>query len=156
MNAVKGLIDKYSLTDPVVSDKVGAFTTEDFQVLYEQLVAEGKKSQVDALKVGATIEDLDISDLKTAIGEPENQEVDNQDVRTVFQNLMKGSRNHLRAFCWQLAAMDAEYEAQYLSQEEIQRILDSLREKGAVDADGNPLKKGASKKHGKRGKGRRF
>ncbi len=147
MDAVKGLIEKYSLADPVVNDEVGAFTTNEFQVLYEQLVTEGKKSQVDALKVGATIEDLDIFDLQQAINK-----ADNQDVRMVFQNLMKGSRNHLRVFCRQLAAVGTKYVAQHLTQDEIQQILDSPREKGAVDADGNSLKNGRSKNHVKKRK----
>jgi hypothetical protein len=151
MDAVKGLIEKYSLTDPVANDATGAFTSPEYQELYEKLVAQGQASQVDALQVGATIEDLDIFDLKETI-----EKADNQDVRTVFQNLMKGSRNHMRSFCWLLSAMNAGYTAQYLSESEIQQILSSPREKGPVDADGRPVHSGGSGKHGQRGKGRRF
>ncbi len=152
MDAVKALIEKYSLTDPVVDDRVGVFTSEAYQKLYDKLVADGQNSQVDALKVGATIEDLDIYDLQEAIAKS-----DNQDVRTVFQNLMKGSRNHLRSFCWLLSAMNESYTAQYLSESEIQQILNSPRERGAVDADGRPTQKNnGGGRRGGRGKGPRF
>ncbi len=58
MDAVKALVEKYSLTDPVVDDRVGVFSSEEYQKLYDKLVADGKDSQVGALKVGATIKDL--------------------------------------------------------------------------------------------------
>ncbi len=151
MDAVKALVEKYSLTDPVVDDRLGVFSSEEYQKLYDKLVADGQDSQVDALKVGATIEDLDIYDLQEAIAKS-----DNQDVRTVFQNLMKGSRNHLRAFCWLLSAMSERYTAQYISDSEMQQILNSPRERGAVDADGQPVQNSRGGRRGGRGNGPRF
>lgn len=97
MDAVKTLLDKYGIENPFKTDDVGKFADAEFEKLYNELVAEGKKSVVDAINVGIKIEKLDIEDLKEAISKTKNQ-----DLITVFSNLMKGSQNHLEAFTNQL------------------------------------------------------
>ena len=93
MAAVKNLIVKYGLPDPVVTDTVGVFTNPAFAELYKDLVAAGSVSIVDAYEVGVIIEEMDIEDLAEAL-----LEVQKADVRTVFENLLSGSENHLAAF----------------------------------------------------------
>ncbi|MBN1224192.1 MAG: DUF2202 domain-containing protein [Candidatus Aminicenantes bacterium] len=134
MDAIKMLFDKYSLPLPILDDTVGYFTNAEIQNLYLELVAAGKVSLENALKVGATIEDRDIFDLKEAL-----YRTDNSDIKTVYQNLMKGSRNHLRAFARQLSILSISYEAQYLSQEEVDAIINSPMERGVVDENGEPF-----------------
>jgi rubrerythrin len=95
--------------------------------LYDELVAQGSASLVDALQVGATVEDLDIFDLENLL-----QDADNQDVRIVFLNLIKGSRNHLRSFASQLSKNGSSYEAQYISRDYLSRILESSQETGSI------------------------
>jgi hypothetical protein len=97
MAAVKNLIIKYGLPDPVVKDTVGVFTNPAFAELYKDLVAAGSVSIVDAYEVGVIIEEMDIEDLAEAV-----LEVQKADVRTVFENLLSGSENHLAAFESQL------------------------------------------------------
>jgi hypothetical protein len=134
MEAVKALLDKYNLLDPVIDDTIGVFSDPAIQNLYYDLVQRGRISLIQALFVGALIEDLDIFDLKEFI-----QVADNVDIKTVYQNLMKGSRNHLRAFVSQLAASNEIYEGTYLTQEEIEEIVNSPMERGLYDHEGNPL-----------------
>ncbi len=134
MDAVKALLDKYNLPDPVSDPTAGIFSSQKMQTLYNDLTARGSKSLVDALLVGATIEDLDIYDLKECLSK-----TDNQDISTVFQNLMKGSRNHLRAFSRMLSLFGQDYTAQFLSQDEVDAIVNSPRERGPVNQDGLPL-----------------
>ncbi len=93
MDAILMLLSKYSLTDPVSNNAVGVFNNVTLQNLYNQLVAQGNISVLDAYKVGATIEDLDIFDLKNAL-----LNNDNQDIKLVYDMLTKGSRNHIRSF----------------------------------------------------------
>lgn len=157
MDAVKKLITKYSLQDPVRPDRPGVFLDPQLQQLYDQLVAQGGESFVEALVVGATIEDLDIADLMVRLAE-----VDNADVKTVFQNLLKGSRNHLRSFNDLLEANDLIYTPQYIDAGLFESIVSSPQESGLVDADGNPApdcgqKAGKAKKKGAAGspRGRR-
>ena len=127
MEAVKLLIDKYGLEDPAENKGVGEFSNAELQKLYNDLVAEGSKSIEDALKVGAMIEEIDILDLKKHISE-----TDKEDIKLVYENLMKGSRNHLRAFTSTLSKYGVTYEPQYLSREEYTEIVESPMEKGTI------------------------
>lgn len=125
--AVKYLLDKYELEDPVKDSTVGVFTNPEFTSLYASLVEKGSLSLKDALMVGATIEDLDIYDIKNL-----SEKINNQDISLVYANLEKGSRNHLRSFSKQLEKQGEKYSAQYLSQEEVDKILSSERETSTV------------------------
>ena len=118
MDAVLGLIEKYNLTAPDTLDQVGVFQNEELQNLYDQLVEQGSQSTVDALKVGALIEETDIKDLEEWIAK-----TDNEDIKQVYSNLMKGSENHLRAFVRNLEAQGVSYTAQVLPQEQVDEIL---------------------------------
>ena len=134
MALTRVVLDKYGLEDPVGESGLGVFANADLQVLYEQLTASGLASIEGALLVGAAIEDLDISDLQRALERSNNQDLD-----MLYQNLMKGSRNHMRAFSGALDRRGVEYEPVYLSAEEYREILDTPREKGIVDAEGEAL-----------------
>jgi len=134
MDAVGALISKYGLIDPVEGLAPGQFNSSEMQDLYNALTQKGAESNEAALQVGATIEDLDIKDLNDLL-----ETTDNDDIKTVYQNLVKGSRNHLRAFGSRLAALGISYTAQFLTQEEVDAIINSPRERGRVDKDGNPV-----------------
>lgn len=122
MEAVLGLIEAYGLDDPVADDAAGAFTNPELAALYEELTAQGSRSVVAALTVGATIEDLDILDLEELLAE-----VEHADIVRVFESLKRGSQNHLRAFTSRLEAEGAEYEPVYHSAEEIAALLDETQ-----------------------------
>ena len=62
--------------------------------MYDALIEMGSKSREDALKVGALIEEVDIIDLQHEL----NSIAENEDVKSVYQNLYNASENHLRAF----------------------------------------------------------
>jgi len=124
--AVEDMIEKYRLTDPVVDDTVGVFVNPDLASLYTTLVARGSQNPVEALYVGAAIEELDMIDLQAAIDAS-----DNADIRQLYENLMSGSRNHLRAYVGQIEILGIVYEAQYLTQEEVDEIIDSPVERGS-------------------------
>ncbi|MBP6921095.1 DUF2202 domain-containing protein [Candidatus Gracilibacteria bacterium] len=115
--AVLGLLNKYSIPDPAKSE-AGAFTSPAIQTLYDTLVAQGNTSLRDALIVGATIEDLDISDLNTQM-----KDIDNIDIKTVYARLKSGSENHMRAFIRNLSQNGGTYTPVYISQEEYDAIL---------------------------------
>jgi len=123
-------LDRYGLEDPVGKDIPGVFKNEELQKAYDELVEEGSKSIQDAILVGAYIEDLDIYDLERLI-----EETDNDDIKIVYQNLLKGSRNHLRAFDRQLQRYNVTYEAQFITQEEYDRIAASRQESSGAITD---------------------
>ncbi|WP_457756364.1 DUF2202 domain-containing protein [Thermodesulfatator indicus] len=135
MDMVKTLIEKYGLKNPVEGLDVGQFKSKEMQKLYMELVRRGMSSLGEAVKVGALIEEMDIYDLQQEL-----KKADNEDIRIVYQNLMKGSRNHLRTFGSWLEKMGVPYTPQYLSKEEFAKIVSSPKEIGPVDAQGKPMK----------------
>ena len=122
VNAVSNLIDKYNLTFTMLPE--GEFVNEELQSLYDQFIIEGNKNQLDALLIGATIEDLDIVDLEELM-----QSISSNDILNVFESLQCGSRNHLRAFVGSINQMDGTYVPQYLSVDEFNEIIESGNER---------------------------
>jgi hypothetical protein len=118
INAVKNLLVVYGLSDPS-SSQAGVFTNPDLQALYDQLIVRGSQSLAEAFKVGGAIEEIDILDLQERLGQ-----TDNADIQQVFNNLLKGSSNHLRAFVNALQLQTGEvYQPQYMSAEAYQVLL---------------------------------
>lgn len=130
-DSVKTLLDRYGLSDPA-SGAVGMFTNPDLQTLYEDLVARGSQSLAEALKVGAAIEEIDILDLQEWL-----TQTDNTDIQQVFNNLLDGSYNHLRAFVSTLNTQTGEtYQPQYLSTEAYQAIISASMRNGGNGGGG--------------------
>ncbi len=117
MDQIKSVLDSYELPDPA-SEEMGVFTNPELQALYDSLVERGRISQNEALHVGALIEEVDIEDLQNAIAETENPVLEN-----MYTNLLNGSYNHLRGFVRNIEYLDYVYQAQHLSQEEVDDIL---------------------------------
>ena len=124
-DAVLGLIEKYDLPDPATGKVEGEFEDLNLQGLYDLLTAQGAASLIDALIVGAQIEDLDINDLNSQL-----RFIDNEDIILVYESLLKGSRNHLRAFTSRLANLGFDYVPVYISQEDYDAIVSSPIERG--------------------------
>jgi len=93
MDAIKTLLDRYGIPDPVKDDTPGAFS-DVFAGLYETLTDAGGVSLVEALKVGMFIEMTDIDDLNKGM-----ITTDRRDIDKVYSNLLQGSLNHWDAFC---------------------------------------------------------
>ncbi|MCF7822734.1 MAG: DUF2202 domain-containing protein [Candidatus Marinimicrobia bacterium] len=125
MYAIKILLDRYEIEDPVAEDVVGIFESSALSDLYSILINRGDSSLVQALLVGATIEDLDIFDL----GE-NTDAADNEDILFAYDNLTKGSRNHIRSFTAKLDQYGEDYQAQYISEALLDSILSSPKEIG--------------------------
>ncbi len=126
-DAVKALLIRYEIEDPSANESIGVFTSPVIQKLYNDLITQGEKSSLDALIVGATIEDLDINDLDDAISNTRKS-----DILQVYKNLQKGSRNHLRAFSRNIESSGAIYVPKYISQELFNSIISSPQEKGRI------------------------
>ena len=82
-----------------------SYADTGLQALYDQLLntATGAAStDLSALKVGALVEEIDINDIneKKALVQPEHAIIN-----TTYDNLLCGSRNHLRSFVSQIEAI---------------------------------------------------
>ncbi|KYG82557.1 hypothetical protein AWN68_15015 [Roseivirga echinicomitans] len=120
-DAVRTLLNKYELEDPAINRPPGVFVNQELQTLYTELIQVGSVSLESALKVGAAIEEIDILDLQREL----SSNVDNEDIILVFENLMKGSKNHLKSFVLNLKKQNIAYVPQYLTQEEFEVIINS-------------------------------
>ena len=116
MNAVGALLERYGIADPAAGKAAGAFVDPELQKLYDSLLAQGEASLASALRVGATIEETDIADLRArATPAP--------DVALVYDALERGSENHLRAFTRLVERVSgAPYAPQLLSKIDYDRI----------------------------------
>jgi len=124
MEAVLMLLESAGLGDPAMPES-GVFANVDLQTTYDQLLQSGTTSLVDALKAGAYVEELDILDLEEQL-----KLVSNESIRLVYTNLLRGSRNHLRAFTRILAANEVEYAPVLLSSAQFEEIIGGEMEKG--------------------------
>jgi hypothetical protein len=111
----------------------GAYFTDKFRTL----VARGSKGELEALYVGALIEELDMYDIVQCpkviasmyddIGEGGCglAYTDENALINAYSSLVDGSELHLRAFVGQIEAVigAGNYEAQYLTQQEVDTIL---------------------------------
>lgn len=117
--AVLQLMAQYGLEDVAENNPVGVFENTDLQDLYDQLVARGSQSLAAALMVGGLIEETDILDLQNSIAQ-----TDTPDIQFVFQNLLAGSNNHLRAFASRYEQITGEaYQPQELDQTTFASIM---------------------------------
>lgn len=71
-DSVLGLLQAYGLADPAAGNGPGQFSDPTLQNLYDQLMAQGSQSLLDALRVGATIEEVDILDLQARLAQTTN------------------------------------------------------------------------------------
>jgi len=124
--AVLLLLDRYQLDDPAAGFSAGKYRDTTLQNLYESLTERGRTSEVEALRVGVLIEEVDILDLQYDLEEF----VDNDDITLVYENLMKGSRNHLRAFVRTLNNRGIIYEPELLPLADYEAIIGSDMENG--------------------------
>jgi hypothetical protein len=131
--SVLALLNAYGIEDPAMTE-AGQFSNPDLQALYDQLIAQGSQSLQDAYLVGGAIEEIDILDLQARIAETERA-----DIKLVYENLIAGSENHLRAFV-------RVYENQVRQTYAAQHMLQAQYE--AIMADENGFGQGAGQGFG--------
>jgi len=148
MDAVLGLINTYGLDDPMYAETVGLFENQELQAMYDDLVDMGSESVEAALEVGAIIEEVDIADLEEYLAGTTSQ-----DITRVYENLLRGSRNHLRAFVSQLDAAGVDRAPYLLETGDYQSILAVGTERGAGSCGAGDSVSGAEQGSGGRGRG---
>ncbi len=102
----------------------GQFADSVLLNYYNQFVINGSISSANALQIGATIEDLDISALDKYTAQSTNATVIN-----VYNSLKCGSRNHLRSFVSAIVSAGGSYAPQFISQDYYNVIISSSNEK---------------------------
>lgn len=145
MDAILRLIATYGLDDSMYAETVGRFENRELQTKYDDLVDMGSESVEAALEVGAIVEEVDIADLEEYLAHTTSE-----DITRVYENLLRGSRNHLRAFVSQLEAAGVDRSPHLLEAGDYESILASDKERGAGSRHA-----GGSPSDGQRGSGGR-
>jgi len=145
-DTVRDMLAKYGIPDPNpdannLPDSIGVFTGADygwyFTEKYLALVDRGTLGLLDALYVGAFIEELDMLDIvgcpkvivETDNGIEEGQcgllYTDEPALQTMYTHLVDGSKDHLRAYVKNIETIigAGNYVAQVLTQAEVDAIL---------------------------------
>ncbi len=134
--AILALIDFYQLLDPATGI-AGEYNNADLQTLYNDLYADGSVGLVEALTVGALVEEVDILDLEELM-----LATTNENLLIVYDNLLNGSKNHLKAFAKQLANNGVTYVPVVLDQLAYDEILSTPHHTSTPDClglgDGTP------------------
>jgi hypothetical protein len=118
MDQARAVMEKHGLAVP--PDEPGIFQNQTLQEMHDQLLAEGLQSDQDALTVAAVFEEISIVDLEKELSASQPD-----DVRTVYEGLLAGSRKHLRSYVSDLEGQGIEYQPRYLEAEEFQEIVKS-------------------------------
>ena len=118
MDQARAVMEKHGLAVP--PDDPGIFQNQTLQEMHDQLLAEGLQSDQDALTVAAVFEEISIVDLEKELSASQAE-----DVRTVYEGLLAGSRKHLRSYVSDLKDQGIEYQPRYLEAEEFQEIVKS-------------------------------
>ena len=142
-DTMRDKLDQFNLPDPNpdtnnLPSSLGVFTGNEWGWYFDEkfavLTAMGEVSELDALKVGAFIEELDMHDIAVCpqvmidrgFSSPCGLEyTDESALQTAYSALISGSETHLRAYVGQIEAVIGvgNYEAQYLTQAEVDAIL---------------------------------
>ncbi len=123
MDMMLALLEHFGLPDPVQNLGAGEFHAPALRQLHDEFLEKGLRSREDAVQVGLLIEELDIADLQKAKSRAEKPEI-----RAVYEELERGSRNHMRAFYRWKQHLGIGYQAAHLPQAELERIALSEHE----------------------------
>ena len=118
-DSVLFLLNRYGISDPASTER-GVFVNPVLQGLYNDLTAQASISSIEALKVGATVEDLDINDIDHF-----TVNTSKADLLFVYNNLNCGSKNHIRTYTNQLVIYGVNYVPQFLSIDAYNAIISS-------------------------------
>jgi len=142
-DTMRDKLAQYELPDPNpdtndLPASIGVFTGAEwgwyFTDKFDYLTTTGSASELDALYMGALIEELDMHDIAdcpavmvdAGYNDPCGLNyTDENGLINAYSSLIDGSENHLRSFVGQIEAYPEvdTYQAQYLSQEEVDAIL---------------------------------
>ncbi|MHA1520825.1 MAG: DUF2202 domain-containing protein [Promethearchaeota archaeon] len=118
VDSVGTLLVRYSLTGSFMELERGVYQNPILQELYDDLTTWGLQSSADALRVGGSIEEIDILDLQEFISNTTHA-----DIALTYERLMMGSYNHLRSFVSTMVEYGFDYEPLYLDQASYDTII---------------------------------
>lgn len=123
IETIEALLDYYEIEYPKLSAR-GLFSDEARQEHYDQLLEMGNTEE-NAYRAIAQLEEEDI----VAYSEVLN-DISNPNIEIVVSNLLRSSKNHLRAVVRQINRLGGEYRPLLLDEATYDKIVSSAPEKG--------------------------
>lgn len=118
-DAIMKLLNYYDLQDPFI-DNIGEFVDPSLDALFDELMILGANNLDSALVVGALIEETDIEDIAILV-----EATDVKNIIQVYENLLSGSENHLRAFVHDLNKRGIDYQPRILPLDQFNEIINN-------------------------------
>jgi hypothetical protein len=118
-DALRTLLARYRLPDPSQGLGRGEFTSVDLAERYDDLIARGRFSPVEALKAAASVEELEIQDIGSRLRRVQAPELQN-----VLENVVASDKHHLRSLVVALRRLGHTYAPSRLPREQFDTILD--------------------------------
>lgn len=112
-DAMELLLERYNIEDPIKDETIiWTYKDEKFITLFNELTQQWKNSLIDALRVWAMVEDINMAKLLEVI-----KNTDNKDIQFVYESVLAQSHNHMIAFVNWLRKEWSIYTPTYISQE---------------------------------------
>jgi len=110
------LLEKYNM--PIPKNEVGFYNSAVLNSIYDNFMSHGMSSYMSALQVAAQFEEYDIVDLQEA-----SERAEKPAIKRVYQYLINGSKNHLRALYRNIKRKNGSYEPVLLGKVEFMEIV---------------------------------
>jgi hypothetical protein len=117
MDALHALMKGYGLKPLLESKAEGGYGEDDHQRAWDQLLSRGSVSRLEAYRSIAYVEEWDITEIRALIGTTNQQSVINASTE-----LLTGAEQHLQRLVSRIKGLGRHYEAQLLSQSDVDEI----------------------------------
>lgn len=117
-DALRTLLARYKLPDPAYGLGRGEFNRVDLTERYQDLIARGRFSAVEALKAAASVEELEIEDITERLPHVQSTELSN-----VLESVVSSDKHHLRSLVVALRRLGHTYSPTRLPREQFDLIL---------------------------------
>lgn len=118
LDKLKDILESKNIDDPVKNDESGIYKSENFTDLYKGFTESGNTNISNALKAGAEISELQISDCNKFLNIATDQEI-----KDIFSLIKKNSEKNLKSYINQLSQKGIGYIPKHLTSEDFNKIL---------------------------------
>lgn len=135
------IYEKYGLRVPKSAN--GFYNYPELNLMYDRFFEGGMMTLESSLRLAGNFEEYDIADIERFL-----KHTQNVDLILVYNSLLEGSKNHLRAIHRNLKKHGFDYESVFLEEEKFQQILKEMSTERKNEENNciKKLKKGQNRK----------
>ncbi len=119
MAAMKLLLERYGINNPVTDpSKAGDFQNQSLQKTFEQMVENGNKSLIDAIKTCAELEEMNLMKIENAL-----ENANSDDLKTVYSTMLKETVDMLKSLVYMLSIEGVKYQPKYMPLMDFNKLM---------------------------------